>query len=294
MIDLSEYLSNPKGRISNSFPIMNDTATGNQHLFIPFSEYLVKLVWGEATFSVAWVAELGDTTSEIHGRLGDGIGSTPSIMGTGDGPFYIVTTDGEIPMNLHFVNAETGKTFNTTVKMDGSNKTASEQSVVVSGYRAVVVNNYYQDWEPDSWLWKYVCGSSLWTSSVCRVALGVASYGVEQFELDPVNGVITPIWFNGNVSCASSIPVVSAKDSKGNQMFYCIGAENDNKGIGYTTLEAIDWFSGWSVFSYRLGKHSLLGPAWSATEVGPNGDIYYGALGGLMHIFPQRAVKRTA
>jgi len=289
MFDVAGWLNYPEGRISNSFPIMNDTATGNQHLFVAVNEYLVKVVWSVKNFSIAWVVPLGNGTSEIHGRLGIGIGSTPSVMGEGNGPFYIVTTDGEVPMNIHFVDTKTGYVRNSTVVMGGNKLTASEQSVVVSGYRAVVVNNYFEDWVPSGILWKYVCSSSEWASSVCRVALGVASYGVEQFNLDPATGIVSSVWVNNNVSCASSIPVVSEKDEKGNQVFYCIGARNDNRGIGITTLEAIDWQTGNSLFSYDLGKQALLGPAWSATEVGPNGDIYYGALGGLVHIYPQRA-----
>jgi len=239
---------------------------------------------------------LGDRNTLI-GRLGTGIGTTPSVMGSGEGPFYIVVTDGEMPMNIWFVNADdfTVQPHEKVLMGHDANYTnvTSEQSVVVSGNRAAVVNNFFSLWKPGLG-WNTIC-SQPWIEDVCRVSLGVASYGVEQFEFDYTTGNITSKWVNNNVSCASSIPVVSAPDKNGHQVFYCIGADNEiNEGLGYTTLEAINWTTGDSLFSFKIGRNAYLGPAWTDTEIGPNGDIFYGGLGGLVHIFLKGSVNNNA
>jgi len=282
--------------ISESFSIMNDTVTGDQNIFIPVSNWLLKVVWNGSIFTVADTAPLGDIHTLI-GRLGTGIGTTPSVMGSGEGPFYIVVTDGELPMNIWFVNADDFTDLHHKKVLMGHDanytNVTSEQSVVVSGNRAAVVNNYFNLWKPGP-AWYEICKWP-WIKDVCRVSLGVASYGVEQFEIDYTTGNITSKWVNNNVSCASSIPVVSAPDKNGHQVFYCIGADNvRNEGLGYTTLEAINWTTGDSLFSFKIGKNAYLGPSWADTEIGPNGDIFYGSLGGLVHIFIKGSVHDNA
>lgn len=293
-INLTEhiYARNVSLTIGESFAIINDIATGDQHIFIPVSNYLVKIIWSDNFTDVSYV-QLGSTGLEL-GRIGDGIGSSPSVMGSGDGPFHIVVTDGNLPMNIWFVSSADLTYYSSKVLMGhGENFTnvTSEQSVVISGNRAAVVNNYFELWKP-GFPWEMMCNhASDWIENGCRVSLGVASYGVEQFEFDETTGEIKSVWVNRNVSCASSIPVVSAPDQSGNQILYCIGADNiENYGLGNTTLEAINWTTGESIFSYNLGRNSLLGPAWSDTQIGLYSDIYYGAVGGIVHIFYEGSV----
>jgi len=245
---------------------------------------------------VANTVKLGDIHT-LFGRLGTGIGTTPSVMGGGEGPFYIVVTDGQLPMNIWFVNADDFTDLHNKKVLMGHGEdytnVTSEQSVVVSGNRAAVVNNYFSLWKPGV-VWELIC-SIPYVADVCRVSLGVASYGVEQFEFDYTTGNIISKWVNNNVSCASSIPVVSAPDKNGHQVLYCIGADNEkNEGLGNTTLEAINWTTGDSLFSYKIGRNAYLGPAWTDTEIGPNGDIFYGGLGGLVHIFLKGSVYDNA
>ena len=59
---------------------------------------------------------------------------------------YVVITDGSSPMNiLYFTADKLNLVGKKTVTFGGMNSTQSEQSVVVNGYKAVVVNNWFDD-----------------------------------------------------------------------------------------------------------------------------------------------------
>merc|ERR1712232_1288608 len=54
---------------------------------------------------------------------------------------------------------------------------------------------------------------------------------------------------------------------------------------GTWTLEALNWDSGASEFHVELGDDYRFNPFYAATEIGPDGDIYAGTLGGFVHIY---------
>ena len=69
---------------------------------------------------------------------------------TEDGlPEYVVITDGAKQMSILFFDAETGELVGRKPVTfgDSHSSTQSEQSVVVSGYKATVVNNWFGDLE---------------------------------------------------------------------------------------------------------------------------------------------------
>jgi hypothetical protein len=104
--------------------------------------------------------------------------------------------------------------------------------------------------------------------------------GIEQFEMDPSTRTVRSVWANNHVSCTSSIPVVSEDN-----ILYCLGKRAPvSKGVEKYTIEAVDWFTGKSLFNVELSHSLLANSLYAATEIGVNNDIVMGTLGGLLRV----------
>jgi len=272
--------------ISNSAAF--DTENGFDHVYVAVREYLVKVKWDRDAkdLTIIWNTTIGGT-SDVDGlsRVGHGIGSSPSIT-EDNGVKYLVLTDGNVPYGLHYVKCLEGTSVSINVTFGEDRKTSTEQSTVVSGLRTVVVNNYFSDKEiPASF--QIFCKVNEWVDDVCRATL-MYSYGVAAYDLDPSTMKISKTWERTDISCASSIPVVSSPDYHP-QVLYCVGIiPSDDmsiaQGVGMTTLEAMSWETGESYFQYELGRSPYLGATYAATTIHESG-IFYGATGGLVHIY---------
>lgn len=93
----------------------------------------------------------------------------------------------------------------------------------------------------------------------CPFLMGGYALGVEQFEIDPQTLEVSSVWGNPNVSCTSSIPVMSEDD----ETFYCIGKRDEGKNF---SLEALDWKTGESKFFVDLGTKA--NPMYAGCEIG--------------------------
>lgn len=142
--------------------------------------------------------------------------------------------------------------------------------------------------------------------------VGRVAYGVAQYAWDEGSQTLKRTWMNPDVSCASSIPTVSAH--KDTPYAYCIGRRGppvhpvpirtcpsevlpnfmtrwlninvaNTSTCGTWTLEALNWETGASEFHIDLGEDYRFNPFYAATEIGPDGDIYAGTLGGFVRIF---------
>jgi hypothetical protein len=116
----------------------------------------------------------------------------------------------------------------------------SEQSVVVGGYGALVVNN-----EPASTPVDFPAAGS-------RVLVGHAGadpaftpHGLQKFEWDPENQRFEEAWVTTEVSSANAVPLVSVPSG----LVYTVGARD-----GDWTLEAVDWADGTSAFHWVTGS----------------------------------------
>jgi hypothetical protein len=145
------------------------------------------------------------------GRLGPGAGSTPSITDC-KGRRLIVITDGALPMNVMWYDAETGKLAGQRKVQFAKNEagnlpTTSEQSVAVDGCRAFVVQNYMGEESLDDDVFcttapqqsgvvraqiPEICkqllpsnSTDLFISRACPPALGCYSLGAAVYEIDP-------------------------------------------------------------------------------------------------------------
>ena len=102
---------------------------------------------------------------------------------------------------------------------------------------------------------------------------GVAPYGVEMFEWDGESRELRRVWVNRDVSLPNAIPTMSAETG----LLYSIGQRG-----GFWTLEAINWESGESVWYTKISPLPAHNSFYAATEIGPDGCIYSGALLGMM------------
>jgi hypothetical protein len=183
-----------------------------------------------------------------------------------NGEKFVVITDGSQQMNILFIDANDG-TIHSKVPVDfgvsNSIGTQSEQSVVVFENKAVVVNNWFND--EDVPMVCHLAKALHEKTGVisdkmidgCPFLLNGFALGVQQFEFDNMTKTAKSVWSRSDVSCTSSIPVVSEAD----KTFYCIG----NRDKKYT-LEALSWESGEQVFFKELG--TFMNPFYAGNELG--------------------------
>jgi hypothetical protein len=244
-------------------------------IYVASQEHVHKLVWTGDELSSdpadgAWTARY------LNG-WGHGTGATPSLMGFGDEDRFVVITDGEplmnvvlfwrdeIPGDWEQLPGAPDRRIAGQLPADmgdpGLTAIQSEQSVVVAGYGALVVNNtprnapWYLPERAKSLLIGYL-GSSPRHQP----------YGAQKFEWDPGARRLRNAWVNRSVSSPSCVPVVSYPSDR----VYLIGARDDQ-----WTLEALEWRDGRSAFHARIGGQRY-NPFFSGTEIDEVGRIHYG------------------
>ena len=270
-------------RVSNSI-----AACEKGGIYVVSDRLMYRVQWtgSELTLdpaSGAWSAAYEVGSGQQGGRLGKGSGSTPTLMGTGDGDRFVVITDGQDVMHLVLIwrdgipdgwepiapgkdrriAAEVPVTFGDP----DARVSYSEQSVLVRGYGAVVVNNRlgcdaFRSLPP-----------ALQPFSMLFSNLpGIAPYGIEKFVWDPEKKELALAWSNREISLPNAIPTMSAETGA----VYCVGQRR-----GAWTLEAVDWETGASRFHYLIGYSVFYNSFYAATEIGPDGAIYYGTFCGI-------------
>ena len=262
-------------------------------IYVVTDEFMYRVQWtgSELTLdpaSGAWKAAYETGSGQQGGRLGEGSGSTPTLMGTGDGDRFVVITDGQDVMHLVLmwrdelppgwepiapgkdprIAAEVPVTFGDP----DAEVSYSEQSVLVRGYGAVVVNNRLNldvlrtlppNLQPFSMLLSNLPG--------------IAPYGIEKFVWDAEKKEMELAWSNRDISLPNAIPCMSAQTG----LVYCIGQR-----CGAWTLEALDWETGVSRFFYVIGYGIFHNSFYAATEIGAGGEIYYGTFCGINGLQP--------
>lgn len=268
-------------------------------IYVVTSISMNRLQWDPLTrtITLSWSTEYGNGHDEwFYGRLGPGAGTSPTISGPSGEPEYVVITDGENPMNIRYYNALTGEETGKQVVMFGCTlgaacNSTTDQSIVVSGYKSVVVQNFVAP--------KVTPFCSEWFASLpvtealkmeCPYMFGAYVNGVEQFELDPKTGIVSSVWANSEVSCTSSIPVLSDKSG----ILYCLGKRERPMKRATYTIEAMSWATGRSLFHVELSPVLLANSLYAATEVGNNNDIVMGTLAGVVRVSENKALSSSA
>lgn len=255
-------------------------------IYIASQEYMHKVVWTGDGFSTSEAD--GAWAVPYDNSWGHGTGATPSLVGFGDkADRLVVITDGSVAMNLnYFWRDEIPSDFEgiagkprrlagiapVTLGNPGIEEIQSEQSVVVYGYGALVVNNV-----PRNRPWYLPKQAETLLVSYLGSSLEYQPFGVEKFEWDPGSNTVKSAWVNTEISSPSSVPVVS----KPNNMVYLVGAR-DNQW----TLEALDWATGESRFHYVIGgqRYNVI---FAGTLIDDDGRIHYGGPWGRVRLNPQ-------
>ena len=272
---------NGYGWIRNAYAIDKDGG-----IYIASQAHMHKVVWTGENLSTdktdgAWSAEyLND--------WGHGTGATPSLMGFGDEDQFVVITDGQPQMNVvlfwrnnipedwvQLPGTPTRRIAGQLPVTLGDPKLTqvqSEQSVIVAGYGAMVVNNH-----PRNIPWYLPKRASTLLISVLGSNPNYQPYGVQKFAWNSESRSMKEAWVNKEISSPSSVPLVGV----GSNTAYLIGAR-DNKW----TLEAMDWTTGQTKFHYVIGgqRYNVL---FSGTLIDMDGRVHYGAPWGRVRLTPK-------
>jgi hypothetical protein len=258
------------GWIRNAYAIDIDGG-----IYIASQAHMHKVVWTGSQLSTN--ESDGAWTATYLNDWGHGTGATPSLMGFGDEDQFVVITDGQPQMNVVlFWRDEIPQDWEQLpgtpdrriagqipVTMGDSSLTEiqSEQSVVVAGHGAMVVNNHPRN---IPWYLPRQAGSLL--ISFLGSSPRYQPYGVQKFAWDPQERSLEQAWVNTEISSPSTVPIVGV----GSNSAFLIGAR-DNQWV----LEALDWTTGESRFHYVIGgqRYNVL---FAGTLIDMDGRIHYG------------------
>lgn len=268
------------GWVRNGFAI--DKEGG---IYIASQQHMHKIIWDGNRLSTD--EKNGAWTSEYDNSWSHGTGATPSLMGFGNEDQFVVITDGaelmnvtlfwrnEIPADWRQIPGTTSRRIAGLQPANMGNphleEIQSEQSVVVAGYGALVVNNV-----PRNIPWYLPKRASSLLISFMGSAPEHQPYGVQKFSWDPKKRSFNQAWVNTQVSSPNCVPLVSHEANR----MYLIGAR-DNQW----TLEAINWDSGESDFHYVIGGQRY-NSLFAGTLIDQQGRINYGTSWGRVRLNP--------
>jgi hypothetical protein len=245
------------------------------NIFVPSLQHMHKIIWDGEKLSRdpadgAWVepysnkGEITVTFDDVidpstgkpfsFENINVGTGATASLMGYGQEDKFVVITDGDEVMNMVLFwrddipqdweqlpqapSRRIAGMLRADIGFDDATAVQTEQSVVVGGYGAFVVNNAPAN-KP---IKKAPDGAYV---GLAGHHPDYTPHGVQKFEWDPKARALKEAWVNSEVSSVNSVPIVSNKAN----MVYTVGARE-----GKWTLEGIDWTSGESVFHFTTGS----------------------------------------
>lgn len=269
--------------VSNSFSI-------DQHngIYIASGTVMHKLVWTGSKLSDdeadgAWKSpyDTGDQPPAV--KFGSGTGSTPTLMGFGDAQDkLVVITDGADHMHLvAFWRDQIPDGWKTTpgaksnriagqIAVTAGLKTApkfiqSEQSVVVNGYGAFVVNNVAAKGEKDKLIDVLTLGP-----------LNQPATGCQRFEWDPQTHRWHSAWARGDVISISTVPSVSSASG-------IVFVNGYYRKTGWE-VTGLDWNTGKTVQRVSFGHNNLGNGAYSIIQFAPNGDLILNSASGPIRV----------
>ena len=269
----------PDEVVSNSMSI--DDRGG---IYVASDSRMHKVVWTGDTLSNdpadgAWTTAYDFGHEPPSVKFGVGTGSTPTLMGFGDdADRLVVITDGSDRMKLvafwrddipeGFVqkpDTASDRIADQIQVSAGLNPPPefiqSEQSVVVNGYGAFVVNNIRPEGAKDR-LVDVLAGGPVFHPP----------RGMQRFEWDPDAHNWTSVWERGDVVSTSMVPAAS---SQSGTVF--VNGYTDADGWEVTGL---DWRTGETVQRVIFGHDNLGNGAYAIIQFAPNGDLIFNSVGG--------------
>lgn len=267
------------GWVRNGFPVDEDGG-----IYVVSQAHMHKLVWTGDKLSVDEAD--GAWSVPYNNEWGHGSGATPSLMGFGDEDPFVVITDGAKLMNVTLfwrnaipedwagIEGQDRRVAGLAPADMGNpefDAIQSEQSVVVAGYNAVVVNN-----QPRNVPWYLPEQAQTLLISFLGSNPRYQPYGVQSFKWNPQSRTLEKAWVNQKISSPSCVPIISYASNR----VYLIGARNNQ-----WTLEALDLDTGASDFHYVIGgqRYNVL---FAGTLLDEDGRIHYGTHWGRVRLVP--------
>ncbi|MEV6276036.1 hypothetical protein [Nocardia sp. NPDC051832] len=266
--------------VSNSMSIDEDNG-----IYIASNKIMRKIVWTGSKLSTdeadgAWSSPYDTGRRPPAVKFGTGTGSTPTLMGfDGKSDELVVITDGADQMNLvAFWRNKIPEGFQQKPGTkshriaDQIQVTAglpdplpefvqSEQSVVVDGYGAFVVQNIGAGGQPDRLI-----------DVLANGPVDTPPHGMQRFEWDPAGHRWTSVWARGDVASTSMVPAVSTSTG-------IVFVNGYSKADGWE-VTGLDWKTGETVHRTIFGQTNLGNGAYAIIEALPNGDLLFNSIGG--------------
>ena len=252
-------------------------------IYIPSRDHLHKVVWTGSHLSVdpadgAW-------SEPYRNGTGNGSGTTPSLMGFGAEDRFVVIGDGDPVVNITLMwrdevppeweqppgapSARIAGIGRADMGNPDLEEIQTEQSITVSGYGAMTVNN-----DPPSVPAGFPHDLRRHLPFFLGNRPAFTPHGLHKFRWDPVARRLEEAWVNKEVASPNSVPFVS----EGSDVVYTCGARD-----GAWTIEGVDWTTGASVFHYGLGgpRFNTLGAGITLDE---EGRLLFGTIFGKVRI----------
>ncbi len=271
------------GWVRNSIAIDKDGG-----IYVASRNHMHKVVWTGDQLSVD--SADGAWTAKYRNGTGEGTGATPSLMGFGEEDKFVVFTDGDIRMNVVLMwrddipgdwqapEAAPDRRIAGQAPVDMGDlkvqEIQSEQTVIVAGYGALVVNNTPRNtpfFMPTEGVGRGATIGPLGNNPKFQ------PFGVQKFEWNPSARRLETAWVNETISSPNGVPWVST----GSGQVYFIGAR-DNEW----TLEAVNWLTGEPTFHYILGGQKY-NNMFSGPTIDEQGRVFVGAYFGRLRIEPK-------
>jgi len=256
--------------------IANDDKGG---IYVATSSHMLRVQWTGEKLSLD--PDDGAWSAPYPNEVGNGSGTTPTLMGWGEEDRLVLIGDGsrqvnliafwrdEIPADWEAIPGYSRRVAGTLpIKFndDKDKLVQAEASPIVYGYGA-----FFGNMEPDR---KIPDQNDYVRQLVAQMAAysqpGFAPKGGLKAVWDPQKRVFEESWVTD-----MSFPGVCTVSGASN-MIYCMGQRD-----GVWTLEGIDWDSGESAFHYLLGKGMRYNLYGGAIHAAPNGAIDCGCGGGM-------------
>lgn len=257
-------------------------------IYVQTSKQTWRVDWDAQQLTPAWSVPYTDDRVGEGGRLGRGSNSSASVMGKDpDEDRFVVVYDNaeifnvvylwrdEIPAGWEPPGGEPDRVA-CKVRADfgrDDDEAWSEQSVLVRGYGALVVNDrmsaaplFEQTPNEFGGFWQVTGGVP-----------GNEPRGMQRVDWDPATRTCATTWTNPEVAVPNTIPTMSADTG----LVYAIGVRDGEWG-----LEVLDWETGEEVLFVSSSHHPKQNSLWAATQVGPDESVWSGTFGGVTRWSP--------
>lgn len=269
--------------------VSNSVAVDDRNgLYFASDKKMHKVVWTGSKLSNdpadgAWSSpyDTGDWMPTV--KYGTGTGATPTLMGFGkDDDRLVVITDGADRMKLVAFwrdqipagfkqqpgtksNRIAGQIPVTAGLPLDTKYIQSEQSVVVDGYGAFVVNNIAEHGEKDKLIDVLSLGP-----------INKPARGAERIDWDPVKHQWKPVWTNASVVSISMAPTMSGPSG--------IVMTNGYYEKDGWEMAGLDWNTGKVVYRAIFGFTNWGNGGYAQPQLFPNGDLLFNSIGGPVRV----------